>query len=378
MNANDILFSLLRYEINGESIGEDIKKSIDNETLLKLFELSKAHDLSHLVADALSKLGVEIPKELRQQKVLSIFRSESISLHLKSIKETLSKGEIPFIPLKGAVIRDLYPESWMRTSADIDILVKEEDLDKAREILMEDKWQADKKNFHDISLYKKGSAPLELHFSIKENMENLDRVLDKVWENATLKEDFEYELSNEFLLFYLLSHIAYHFKKGGCGIRTVLDVWLLKEKLNVDEKKLQALLKEAQIEAFADRIVELSKTWLGGKSHTDITKKMEEFILFGGLYGNYENRASVEQVVAGGKKKNLLSRVIMPYDKMVIRYPVLKKHKFLTPLFHIARWGSAFKKGTLRRVSAEYNAGNKNSEAKIADTQELLKEIGLI
>ncbi|MBQ2890057.1 MAG: nucleotidyltransferase family protein [Clostridia bacterium] len=377
MNASDILFSLLRYEINGESIGEDIK-SIDNETLLKLFELSKAHDLSHLVSDALMKIGVEISKELRQQKVLSIFRSESISLHLKSIKETLSKGEIPFIPLKGAVIRDLYPENWMRTSADIDILVKEEDLDKAIALFEKEKWQADKKNFHDISLYKKGSAPLELHFSIKENMENLDRVLDKVWENATLKEDFEYELSNEFLLFYLLSHIAYHFKKGGCGIRTILDVWLIQEKLKIDEKGLKNLCQEAQIEVFAGKVMELSKTWFEGKTHTDITKKMEEFILFGGLYGNYENRASVEQTVAGGRKKNLLSRIIMPYDKMVIRYPVLKKHKLLTPLFHIARWGSTLKKGTLRRVTAEYNAGNKNSEAKIAKTQELLNEIGLI
>ena len=382
MNASDILFSLLRFCIKGEEISENTKKCIDNDMLLNLYELSCAHDLSHLVSDALSKTGLlldnEISQKYKSQKIRSAFRSESIDFHLKSIKENLNRGKIPFISLKGAVIREYYPEEWMRTSSDIDILVKEEDLDKAIELFEKEKWQADKKNFHDICLYKKGSAPLELHFSIKENMEKLDAVLDKVWENSAQKEEFEYEMTNEFLLFHLLAHIAYHFIRGGCGIRTVLDVWILKEKLNINEEKFKNLLKEAKIDVFANRVFKLSKAWFEGESHTDITRKMEEFILFGGVYGNYENRAYIEQAKAGGKMKNLLARIIMPYDKMIIRYPVLKKYKALTPVFHIVRLGSAFKKGTLKRVSAEYNAGNKNSEVKRTDTQELLKETGLI
>ena len=35
----------------------------------------------------------------------------------------IKKVQIPFLPLKGSVIRQYYPEPWMRTSCDIDILV---------------------------------------------------------------------------------------------------------------------------------------------------------------------------------------------------------------------------------------------------------------
>ncbi|MBO4954226.1 MAG: nucleotidyltransferase family protein, partial [Clostridia bacterium] len=36
---------------------------------------------------------------------------------------------IDFMPLKGAVIRQYYPEPWMRTSCDIDIHVKKDRLE---------------------------------------------------------------------------------------------------------------------------------------------------------------------------------------------------------------------------------------------------------
>ena len=45
-----------------------------------------------------------------------------------------------FIPLKGSVVRDLYPERWMRTSADIDLLIRE-DQEKTCEELLIDKSQ---------------------------------------------------------------------------------------------------------------------------------------------------------------------------------------------------------------------------------------------
>ena len=42
----------------------------------------------------------------------------------------LEKAQIPFVPLKGSVIRKYYPEAWMRTSSDIDVLVHKEDVEK--------------------------------------------------------------------------------------------------------------------------------------------------------------------------------------------------------------------------------------------------------
>ena len=50
-----IFFALIRFEINGTDIDNDIKNSITPEVLPALFHLSKKHDLAHLIGDALDK-----------------------------------------------------------------------------------------------------------------------------------------------------------------------------------------------------------------------------------------------------------------------------------------------------------------------------------
>lgn len=54
------------------------------------------------------------------------------------ICDALESVEISFLPLKGSVLRQYYPEPWMRTSCDIDILVHENDLEKTTEYLVRD------------------------------------------------------------------------------------------------------------------------------------------------------------------------------------------------------------------------------------------------
>lgn len=64
-----------------------------------------------------------------------MYRYKTINCELEQIGKTLEKANIPFILLKGSVIRKYYPESWMRTSCDIDILVNELDLNSAIRLL---------------------------------------------------------------------------------------------------------------------------------------------------------------------------------------------------------------------------------------------------
>ena len=50
---------------------------------------------------------------------------------MEEIRTVFEQQKIFFLPLKGAVIRDFNPEAWMRTRSDIDILIREEDYEKA-------------------------------------------------------------------------------------------------------------------------------------------------------------------------------------------------------------------------------------------------------
>ena len=62
-----VFFALIRFEINGEELCEDIKNLITPEMLPALFKLSKRHDLAHLIGDALEKNGL-LPDDSEAKK----------------------------------------------------------------------------------------------------------------------------------------------------------------------------------------------------------------------------------------------------------------------------------------------------------------------
>lgn len=104
-----------------------------------------------------------------------------------SICDALEKACIPFIPLKGSVLRDLYPEGWMRTSSDIDILVKQDDVEKAADILVEKLGYSRKVGTtREISFFSPLQIHLELHFDLIEDTVSKEQndILSKIWNVA--------------------------------------------------------------------------------------------------------------------------------------------------------------------------------------------------
>ena len=84
--------------------------------------MSAKHDVIHLLAlglkqnELISKENSEIEKYILK----AVFRYERLRYEYNNLCDALEKAQIPFIPLKGSVIRKYYPEAWMRTSCDID------------------------------------------------------------------------------------------------------------------------------------------------------------------------------------------------------------------------------------------------------------------
>lgn len=125
------MMDLIASEVCGMTIDRS-QYELTDEELVKLYKLSKSHDLAHLVGDVLIKNDLigdgEIKAKFQKQIMLAVYRYEKINYELGRLRKVLNEAEIPFIPLKGSVIRQYYPEPWMRTSCDIDVLVHESDL----------------------------------------------------------------------------------------------------------------------------------------------------------------------------------------------------------------------------------------------------------
>ncbi len=381
-----VLFDLLSAELGTRPVPKDRFKELTPENLVTLYRLSKSHDLAHMVGDALGKSGVCLPDDVSQhflkQQMVAVYRHERINDTYLRLCDLFERSYIPYMPLKGAVIRPYYPEGWMRTSCDIDILVKETDAERAVELVEQVFGVKENygKNFHDYSLLLEGGVHLELHFHIKENIPSMDAVLSTVWEYAHLKEGsgYCYLQSNAFLLFHLVAHNAYHFVSGGCGIRPFMDWWLLNRRISFEREEYEALLAEAELTEFASAMDALSDVWFSGAEHTALTCEMEAYILGAGIYGSAENRMVVAREKSGGRVRYLLQRIFMPYSSLKIVYPRLEKAPILYPFYTVIRWFSVLFGGRGARAVREIRSAATPENECTQRVAQMCRDLGLI
>lgn len=361
-----------------------IAQPIADDTGKNLMTLAGRHNLTALVGSALVEHSWIDSEELRRaiQKYTcrAAVQSDQLQYERQRLCHVLEKAEIPFVPLKGSVVQAYYPESWMRESCDIDILIHEEDLEKAVSVLKANGCtEYGKKGDHDIPMLTPSHILLELHFSIRENIPSVDRVLDQVWEYSQPAPggQYEYRQQNAFLLFHLIAHMAYHCIAGGCGIRSFVDIWLLRDKMEYDEAVFYHFLQEAKLDKFYRNVLHLIAVWFDGEQHTEATQRLEDVVVTGGAYGSADNQILLDQANNGGKGKRLLKRIFMPYAGLKTQYPVLEGRPWLVPVFQVARWLRLFTGGRLRRAAVEYKTSSRHTDTQIDEAKLFLEEIGL-
>ncbi len=350
-----------------------------------LYSLASNHDLAHITAQAISRAHLMksggASELFRQALAEAAYRHEQFRYELEEICRVLTDAAIPHIPLKGAVIRAYYPAPWMRTSCDIDILVHESDLEQAAQVLTNRLHYraSEKRNYHDTALFAPCGLPIELHFSICENMSAPDRLLRRVWKfSAPMTEGgMTYRQSDTYLLFHVIAHMAYHFQSGGCGIRPLIDLYLLEKGTSPDRALLTSLLKESGLLRFYGCVCSLIGVWFGSDAHTALTEDMQKFILSGGAYGTRSNFETVRQQRAGGRGQYILGRIFMPYAELKLKYPVLEKHRILTPFCQIARWCGLFSPKTRKRSARTLRALRNLDRDTVETVRNLLREVGL-
>lgn len=378
-----LLFSLLKKEIADKEMPVDLVLITPAE-YEKIYKTSYSHDLSHIVGKALLTLGADMPEEIKKafQKSVSIamYRYMQLSRELLTLSSALEDGMIPFIPLKGSIMRNYYDEPWMRTSCDIDVFVSDKDVDKAVKLLTEDYGYTFKERSpHDVSLYSEAGIHVELHFDLIEG-EKTRSILNNVWKHSKKADGFEYkyEMSTELFVAYHIAHMAKHFETGGCGIRPLLDLWIINQKMKYDQKIVNDMLTECQLCKFYKEATLLSEIWFSNKEHTPLTLKMQDFIINAGSYGTIENRVAIGNRRRGGKLGYVFRRLFLPYSLLKAYYPRLEKFPILFPYYQFKRWVNFIFKKNKKLAFSELKYNQSVSNERKKDLHALISDLELM
>ncbi len=346
---NEKLFALLRAGMELETVPVSLSEGECSE----LKWIGRCQSILPILQRGLENTDApaEVLEAFDQASLMDMHQIVQHDIALESVSAALDEAKIPYVLLKGATLRHLYPDFSLRTSNDIDVLVHETALDRAVAVLeRETDFQTQERGYHDVSMVS-ARVHLELHFTLKENMESVDRILSRAWEYTEPTEGCRAVFQPDFHVFYLIAHMVKHFLNGGLGIRPILDIWLLRTKTSFDEETVCRMCSECGILKFYRECCALSEVWLEKTEHTETTKLLEEFCLSGGVFGSEQFRNAGRQRKQRGWKY-LFSRVFPPaYEvKEYYKDDTGKEHTLL--YYYVKRlisWASKEKREDLRK-----------------------------
>lgn len=265
------------------------------------------------------------------------------------VYQRITEAGIRILPLKGCILKDLYPKQEYRQMADLDILVDDENMERAGKILEGMGYTAKHLGGDCHDCYeKKPWMSVELHRRMLPcSCDNEDKYQD-IWERAMPMDgnDRIYRLTWEDFYLFMIDHFAKHFQGGGSGIRSVMDIHVfLESKANeMDRDCLKKKLKEYNLWEFEQKMERIAAKWFR-QSDTDTDAEAEAYIITSGVYGTvgqwHENHlkkmAKKYHSMTLAKLRRLWEIIWLGPDSMKQLYPILEKYPFLGGFCRIHR-----------------------------------------
>lgn len=270
------------------------KEKLENIDLNAVFLLCRKHGLLSLVYTAVRDC-VNIPiwkeeyfKALRKNTMLDLARNQ--------LTDWLSEKGIWHMTLKGAVIKDLYPEPCMRQMSDNDILYDEKYRYEVKDWFVSNGYSAELYDYTNQDVYKKKPVlNFEMHRSLFPKEQNeifydyYGNVLSRLKPSG---EGTAFEFSDNDFYIYIVAHEFNHFSQSGTGLRSLIDryVYMKAKGDALDRDYICGELKKIEIADYEEKTMRLIQRVFNEKA--ELTENDREELapyLFDGLYGSMAN-----------------------------------------------------------------------------------------
>ena len=379
-NTEDLLY-LIRCALT-ESVPDSMQLSAMN--LQAVHELAGQHSLTSITYFAIAnakawRRDARISEEDRN--CLKVWSEEQGRAIRKSIlMETertklcafMESEGIWYMPLKGILIKDLYPQIGMRQMADYDILVDVHGCEKIRDYFLEAGFSCTNYGNDNEDTYRKDPFyNFEIHrllFSAgcKETYRNYyANVKDRL--QPVKEAGMEYRFTAEDCYLYFVAHAMKHYGNGGTGLRTLVDFYLYNKKLREDISFNWNYVQEEAVKLgisdFRDMSEDLANHMFTGNGLlTDKDWKALAYFVESGTYGTISNFVSNSlEEQTEGRKMSVFDKLVYIWKRLFpgVRYlkdsyPICRTHPVSIPYIWAKRLVVALRRKG--RVSAELTA----------------------
>ncbi|WP_154991636.1 nucleotidyltransferase domain-containing protein [Priestia megaterium] len=229
----DFLLTLLREENKSEEIIPS--KEIDWSYFLKLVKHHRVCPLVYLkLKDTPDAVPSNVIEALLQEYKKNTFKMLQLTGEMETLDNVFQENDIETLCLKGPpVAYDLFGDISLRMSKDLDILVREEELEKAESILFSLGYEKEKVStvlneikwrHHHIAYYHPNKKiQVEVHWRLQPRpmkRTSFEELWSRKRESQVTKHPISF-MGTEDLMLYLISHGARH---GWSRLRWLKDI----------------------------------------------------------------------------------------------------------------------------------------------------------
>ena len=323
-----------------------------------VYEMAKKHHILNMCLYAIEKLQKQPDEKLlnewkRQRDIAAVQSAVQLSERNKILGRFKQEG-IACLPLKGCLLKEMYPKPEYREMADLDILIHANDVEKTSFILCDLGYEFLHNGEVHNQYFKSPFVTVEIHkelfgTDIQRKFELKRSGIDigcNPWKYAILESSTKmYYFEWEDFYIYLILHLYKHFDGVGVGIRQFVDIWIFLNSHQINKEKVfNALQNNNDILAFCKNTESLVSAWFSDSSLNEELKDMENYIFTSGAYGNMYNNVDTKlNTLQKSNSKEIaeilyfLRRSFPSLKYLQISYPILEDYPILLPVIWIYR-----------------------------------------
>ena len=336
------MLELVICSLNSEKPKEEFLKKLDFD---KLFIVCQEHILTACAAYALESAGIK-NEQFTQAKEKALRKNILLDVERNRIFSRFEKEKIRYMPLKGSIIKSWYPKPGMRQMSDNDILYDAKYREKVREIMLDSGFSCE--HFgkgNDDAYFKPPVCNFEMHNELFNALDNakfnryyldIEKRLVKDENNA-----YGYHFGIEDFYIYVTAHEYRHFVSGGVGVRYLADRYIILKKYgkSMNWKYMAKELKKLKIADYEQQSRKLAVKLFRRQELGEKEKKLLNYHIFSGTYGNTENkvRNGIRNYGKGSKAKYILRRIFPPMQQIKVWDNFFYRHKWLIPVLLVYR-----------------------------------------
>lgn len=329
-----------------------IQSAITGEqlTLPEEFDISKA--VPHLKKHGLIPLGyagavncgidpdTPLMEKLQEQYLLEYYTSDCQLRRLQQVFDAFEENGIEYMPLKGTIMKHLYPSHEMRSMSDGDVLIHPEQRDKLQSIMEQLGFKPLSESDHEWN-WTTPEIKLELHKRlVSSDDKDYYRYFGEGWQFAKTRDGCRWSMTKEDAFIFEFAHFARHYCTHGVSVRHIIDLWIhIRCNPSMDTAYVRTQLATMDMAAFYDNIMVLVDAWFCDGPWDEKTEFISDYIFSGGVSKALSDRARAAQKTGSIESGNnlVLLRRIFPFKKHISwNYPQLKNLPL--PLAWAARW----------------------------------------